>query len=509
MVSSKEFFDKVEVEIFKIDTQNKSNFIMVDLKRDVIYRDMELTSIYDIIKDRHLEYLHWCFIANNFQTEEFTNTKLPDLLQFLYNNGKFDINKYSKLVSRERIIEVLLDKQKEIFKMFRYFVMKHKKNIYGLTFKPVEDSIIKEDGVNYFNIYRPKNSFKGLTARPNNEWLHIEVLLQNIFQEGYEHFLKFLAWKLQKPTELIPSHWIIQDDGGTGKTEILGDFILDRLFNVAIIGQDELQSGFTGYMVNSTLVICEEIEGYDNEKKVKMLTGAKFITINEKFKSTFKIRNYNNFIFNSNDIKSLKINDKDRRFNVVGGGKRLSPLSDGNWSNTLFGSKEENVKFFKEFHEKIEEELKNFYQYLMSLKVDRTEIQVSLNTDRKRDLAIVNYTSEIAFIQELSNIGLDNMINQYYSRNVDNFFKEDIINITISNSAYFGIWVRASSFYALYCDYSKKCNLRVIGKNHFFRRVQEVGEFNNLFEENRFISFEGKKFQGLKVKNNKNENNNV
>lgn len=469
------------IEIFKIDSVNgQNNLILCMNDTKTIIRDTSLFNIYDIIKERYL----------------------ADFMKFMCSENKKICEMYK--IDKDNLTDIALMKQcavenqKPFFGSFKNYALTTKKNVYGYLFLPINKRIVKINKERYFNINNPKLEFNDLTPIEERKFPHLELLMKNILQEGYEHFLNFLAWKLQKPTELIPNHWVIQDRGGTGKTEILGEFILERLFNIAIIGQDDLNSQFNAFMSYSTIVICEEIEGYENEKKIKMLTGSKFITINEKNRPTFKIRNFNNFIIFSNSFKALKISNDDRRFNVVGGGKRLIPTSDGNWEKTLFKSKEENKKFFKEFHEQLDEELRNLYQYLIGKKVERIEVQQNISTKAKSELIEINNTSEIEFLREMLEIGIEGIAKEYWNRPYIDFLEKAIVSMP--SGKHKGAWVRSKEFYQLYKFYSRDSELKTISKNNFFRRIKETQYYDKIFSDSNFISFDNQKFQALKIK---------
>lgn len=477
-------FEQFDVEIYKVNSVTGQNqFIYFDYGLDKLFRETNLLNIYDMLKQKDIIKFAKFVNAENGIVEKYLNNKDLDTLE---------------------IEDHLLTEQKQYYKVFVRKVLLYKQNVDGYTFKPLYKRIIRENNKVCFNLYRPLHNFNGLKLDIKAKFPCCEFLMKNLLQEGYEHFLDFLAWKLQKPCEIVSNHWIIQDDGGTGKTEILGDFILDKLFNVSIIGQDELHSPFTSYMENTTIVIAEEIEGYSDEKKIKMLTGAKFIMINDKFKSVFKIRNYNNWIIFSNDIRPLKISINDRRWNVVGGGKRLAPASDGDWSKTLFGSKAGNEVFFLKFHKNIDEEIKCLYKYLLARPVNRVQVQQTLNTKHKQQLEEMNYTSEHEFFNEIKDIGIENVIKEYYSKNVDYFINECIMKVEVGENE--GYWIRISEFYDLYKDYVNKCNLKPLSKNHLVRRLKKVKGFKDMFGESKVISHDGKKFQAIKIHTYKDEN---
>ena len=470
----KDFKDKFQCEIYKLDTiTTQNNFILYDNVTNSFNVEISLIMVFDILKEKNIRAM--------FEIAGI-------------NNGKFDI-KLLKNLSDYELNEMIILNQKQVFHNFKMFVLLSKINITGIDIKPENKRISIINGKKYLNIYQPKLDFETIPISKERNFYHIEILLKNILGEGYEFFLKLLSWKIQFPLIIIPNHWIIQDDGGTGKTEILINEILDKIFNISIIGQGELQENYTDYMKNKVFIIAEEIEGFSNEKKIKQLTGSKKIRIREMYKSGYDVTNYNTWIILSNDIKPLKIGLNDRRFNVVGGGLRIAPDSSGDWSKTLFKSKEGNFKFFEGYHKNIKQEIINLVAYLKSLSLNRQELQQTLNTKHKRDLEEINYTSEFLFIEELSELNLENFVHEYLELMPGNFLIKNIISKDGET------WIKSKSIYTLYSIYCKFSNLKQISKFHFFRRLHKTPNYNTFFGKSKVISFENKKFQAINILN--------
>jgi len=216
----------------------------------------------------------------------------------------------------------------------------------------------------------------------------------------------------------------------------------------------------------------------------------------EVYKKGFTIKNYCNWIILSNDIKPLKISLNDRRFNVVGNGLRLAPDSSGDWTKTLFGTKENNIKFFFQgYHKHIKTEINNLIGYLKGLKVNRVDLQQTLNTKHKKDLEHINLTSEHLFMKELNNFGLECFVRDYL--NDGNLTKTltSIINKGGVN------WIKSNRIYSLYLEFCSGDHLKPISKSPFFKRLRKTKEYDLLFGRSKVISFENKKFQVMELNN--------
>jgi len=333
--------EEFKLNFYRIDSAPSGRaYAIRDLESNKLYRNMDLASTIEKLIDlRSQEFLE-------FYVKEYNQNVVPakaidvkiknkrEAIKFIYTNLKW----------------------KDVFQKSKTIILCNKKHVYGVGFKPVKKDVFIWDGVEYLNLYLPNNlNYNVVSKLDKDSFPHITKLLMNIFGqeiEVYERFIEFLSWKVKYPEKKIQIHWIIQDNGGTGKTSFMAKEILGKLFNISIIGQAELECPFNDYLINTLFVIAEEIEGYDNEKKLKQLTGAHQVPINEKYGSKFVIVDYTNWIFFSNEIRTIKINDRDRRFNIVGGGLRLLPNGKLT-SNCLFSSKTEAHNFIESFKKNI------------------------------------------------------------------------------------------------------------------------------------------------------------
>jgi len=456
---------------YKIETDNsQNNFILFDTKKGIIDLNISMITAFDIVKDREPYQLYALSSDSNNSMEEIKKI------------GLRSINSY------------MIDNQKTVFQTFKKIILLEKINVRGITYSPLEKHVLEIKGKKYFNknLFRCKYKFE---KKKQYKFPHLQYLMENILQEGYEKFIELLAWKKQFPTVQIPCHWVIQDDGGTGKTEILLNFIIENLFPINIVGQTELESAFNNYMSDCLFVAFEEVEGYSDEKKLKALTGAKTLMINGKFDKVYKIQNNATIIINSNELKAIKIGIHDRRFNIIGGGKRLSPKKKNDWKETLFGSEEQNKIFFKGFHENLEKELQDLNSYLLQLKVDRVKIQIPLDTKKKNELIDINLTSELQFLQELNEEKLDALIDDYSSRGIKYFVENNILKKEDET------YIVKSGFYELYVNYCQKNNLMKISTNHFFRRLNSSTIFKKYFLSENSIKHNGRSKRVLLIKN--------
>lgn len=390
-----------------------------------------------------------------------------------------------KFNSNEDYIDELLNI--ETYKhIFKKVINVEKINIDEMNFIPVDKQIINEDDITILNLYLQKNDYSNLKPMKNKMFPNIEILIKNIFggdDEIYNKFINLLSYKLKNPEDLIQCNFVVSDDGGTGKSRFLVAEVLAKLFNVTSISQGDLESQFNSYMVNYQFVVCEEIENFGNNKKIKHLTGTSHLRINKKMIDEFICKNYVSFIIFTNDEKSICIDERDRRFNFTGGGLSLSPNGNQNWKNTYFKSKSENAIFFKNFWKVQNDELKNLYSYLLSLDVERSELQRVVSNKIRTETINRNKQSFKLFIDELISEGFENVAKSLLT-NPQSFIC-DMFLVDKNKKA----WFKFKNLYVLYekfhLDFLKQPHKYLIGKNTFYSKIRSYNLFYELFYDDK------------------------
>ena len=486
---SNEIKNLFNCEVFvRLDVTSPKNLCICDYDINTIYSDYDLIKVFDYFKYKDsLKLLHYIDLDNT-----------------LHIDGKKVCN-LSLLEARKEIIKNSSDKANGHFRKFKDILFMEVKHVHSLNFEPSDKRIIKLNDKEYLNIYFQKKLIKSITPDLKAKFPYSEKLLRNQFgkDEYYEHFLDYLAYKIQFPNKQIPTHWVIIDDGGTGKTKFFANKILKTLFEVSIITQKDLESQQTHYIKNKQFVICEEIENFSNNKNLKALTGAESFTINEKYIQQYEVTNYTNFIIFSNDMKALHIDDRDRRWNIVGGGKRLYAF-DGDWNNALFRSQAENKEFFKGFEQNLEKDLKSLYSYLLARPVDENNAFKLLKTDYKDSIIEMSKPSVDTFVEELFELGIDSFAESYLKRNAENFCQNNIhYNSSGENIGY---WIKANELYRLYADFCNLTNHKSLQQNNFCQRIKSNKYYSKLFTENKVISISSKNVRCYKLKTFMDEN---
>lgn len=508
-MKANDFFEYCDLQIFEIEGKTRNDLLILDTKLNEYYNEMTSTKIFNIILSKYPEIFYFITqcISNQIKLSKLKEGELKqyelenDQKNFIYSKKK--VEELKSKIPKDEMISILLDPKlnKISYSLFREFITINKIMIKGITFNPINERIIETNGKKYFNIYKNISLYENEKATQTKDFYHIEFIFKNMLGEGYEYFMKFLAWKIQFPTKPIDCHFVIQDDGGTGKSKILSN-IISRMINSVTISQSELESNHNEFMENTLIVFAEEIEGFKDAKKIKYYTGVgSLIRINPKGISSYNIINYTNWIFLSNDLDTIKINETDRRFAVIGGGKRLVPLSDNDWSVTPFKDQKENTEFFDSkngYHNNFEKEVKNLYKYLKGLQVQKSDLLVNLPTLRKELLIEENSGAEYKFLKELNEFKLDWMVNTYLNcKSLD----DQIVNIEDNNNG--GTWIKSKLIYDLFKAYYKEnydSSHKTLSKITFFKRIKATKQYKTYFDETKVISHGGEKFQALRIK---------
>jgi len=537
-------FNQLGFWIFRDINKNSQNgYVIYNVINDNYTYNLNLFDTYDYIRNYSSKKLTFALkffmdnILKNRLNEEKSELKNLEKLKLILNKDENDTKKtqknngyvdsviknkektqslskiYNKLNEATKSFKTEMDFKdflisfnEPIYNLFKEFMNYYKIIIDDTNYKPIPEQIYIEKNKTYLNKYVKDKRFLNLKPNLNAKFPHIERLIRNICGSKlrYEYFIKFIAYKIQFPLDVPPCHIIIRDDGGTGKSDLLLGDILENVLEVAVVTQNDLMDNFNGYMVGHSLVWCEEVEGFEDEKKLKALTGAKWINLNEKFEKGKKIKNYNNFIVVSNELRVMKITEKDRRWSIIGGGKRLVPLKQDNWEETIFQSEEDNKEFFRGYHKNLNFELEEFYKYLIAVKVERSDIQIPLNNKLKTELINMNKTSEIAFIDDIIDIKLDNLIIDIYgSKGITKL--NNLIHKKDGDLE--GYWVTLKSLYKIYEDYCKGSGYdKKIGLKMFLSRLRAYKPFNLVFGEDKIIKIDSCSHKCLKVINHYDEN---
>lgn len=182
-----------------------------------------------------------------------------------------------------------------------------------------DDFVIVPDHFNYSrtvtNNYNLYHEFKYIPLKGSIYWS--EVLMNHVFGDQIELGWRYMKLLYMFPDRIAPILVLVSKQRETGKTTFLNWLNMIYTHNVAMITPDDLTSQFNSFYATKNLIIIEEtlMEKSVTVEKLKALSTQKFITINQKHISEYKVPFYGKFILASNNEDNFaKIDQHEIRF---------------------------------------------------------------------------------------------------------------------------------------------------------------------------------------------------
>ena len=189
--------------------------------------------------------------------------------------------------------------------------------------KPQE--FINDDGNVAFNLYfgRPSPRVTESTEdtdRAFEMFLHIMRHLVGHVEEHFKFLCRMVAHYMRKPDEKTHFVLVFKSYQGAGKGLVwnfIGEQLIGKHYFVLTSDVDSIFGTFNVNAKGNILIVIDEAEGkklYDVMNQIKNKSTEPTITINEKHKPQYKIKNFGNYVFLTNNPRALKVEDTDRRF---------------------------------------------------------------------------------------------------------------------------------------------------------------------------------------------------
>ena len=184
-----------------------------------------------------------------------------------------------------------------------------------------DDFCIVPDNFNYTpvynNCYNLYCEFRHKSVQGRWDWT--KKLLDHVFGEQIEQGIRYLQVLYLHPDRMLPILVLVSKERQTGKTTFLN--WLNMMFgdNMVLITPEDLINGFNSIYATSNIIAVEEtlIEKSITVEKIKSLATGKFISVNQKFVSQFKLPFFGKIIMTSNnEDKFARIDDEEIRFFV-------------------------------------------------------------------------------------------------------------------------------------------------------------------------------------------------
>lgn len=252
------------------------------------------------------------------------------------------------------------------------------------VFEPMNPNVIDRQAQTV-NIYNPSELMKDpnppvVSAPP----VVINKIIDHVIGNDaptLDHFYNWLAVIIQHKTR-AGTAWVLQGTQGTGKGLLMHN-ILTPLFgyeNVAAKRMEELESQFTEFMENKFIVFIDEIESGKSlyhakvTAKLKNLIVEPMISIRNMYRPAYLAPNFASMIFASNKPSSVEVAPDDRRFNVG-------------------GYQENKLQITGPEIDQIDNELPEFYAYLMHYPADADRARTPLISTSRSTLIDISRTA--------------------------------------------------------------------------------------------------------------------
>ncbi|MFO7814888.1 MAG: DUF5906 domain-containing protein [Halanaerobiales bacterium] len=382
----------------------------------------------------------------------YSKKRIFDIFKKLLDESNFDFSKFAEIldlkkINKDKVVNFLIEDN--------YII------IDNIGYEPSGRELIQEDTKILFNTYKKSKLFSNFKPNEDLDFPNIRNLLYNLVdyrENEYQYFCQWLAWQLQNPTIKLATSIILQGEQGTGKTQFC-NLVLKNLFgnNFIEIGQSQINSEFTDYLMGKQLIVANEVVHNDNKftipEKLKNFVTDEYITIRRKFKNDLTIRNYSHFIFTSNHQITIKIEEGDRRYSVF----KSKKLQNG-WE--LIGNLKANIS----------EELTAFAYHLFCLDVDYGIVDKPLENEHKKAIQNACRNNVLEFLSEIEELeGYDNLASS--------------LKVNLDLSIYetgFNSVIKLSEFYKLYCYFCESSRLKIYSRNNFTRYLSNTGKITKV-----------------------------
>ena len=258
---------------------------------------------------------------------------------------------------------------------------------WDLYFNPQDNTIVDLDNKKV-NLYAPSSYYKTYTPVKNN---HVPPICERIIQSAvsnneknatYEHFLNWLACICQYRCKTRTA-WVFSGTYGTGKNLIISK-ILAPLFGRKYVVEKrnrELEEQWTGWLETAIIAYVDEVQVSSSKNKeqisqdLKNMITEPYLSMRRMNVDPYLAESFCNFIFSTNKLDPVVMDDADRRFNF------------GDFQKTALKVTTEEIEL------QLPEELPLFFNYLMTRKADRALAATILKNDARESVIKANQTS--------------------------------------------------------------------------------------------------------------------
>lgn len=180
------------------------------------------------------------------------------------------------------------------------------------------------------DVYNLYTGLRAETLPPTNNTFDVlefqcKVILDHIFflsgknPEVYKYFIYWLAQIVQKTGILSRTALVIKSIQGAGKSmffDFIGNKLLGKQYYFCTAKSTDSFGQFNHLLQNKLLNIINEASGKDTFamiEQIKTQISDEIITIEQKFKNQYQVRNCGRYVFLTNNDNCLKVDPRERR----------------------------------------------------------------------------------------------------------------------------------------------------------------------------------------------------
>jgi hypothetical protein len=167
------------------------------------------------------------------------------------------------------------------------------------------------------------NLYSGISHKPapvdvtEADISHSMLLMKQIFGDQLEQGMKYMKVIYDYPRQILPVLCLVSKERKTGKTTFLNWLSMIYWDNYVQLNPEDLSSNFNASYASKNIVAIDEtvIEKGQAIEKIKMLSTAKTLNVNQKHVSNFPINFFGKVVLATNKVKDfMRIDMEEIRF---------------------------------------------------------------------------------------------------------------------------------------------------------------------------------------------------
>lgn len=442
--------DDLSKQVLKLCNYNNDKIYIYYPTYDIKYMDYNdnyyyIDFISDLIYDKNKKQKNWSSI---YELEEFFIQNVNRVL-FVLLTQKNAI--YAKISDKEiepvdcslnTIYYFVKSKKKGIVELnsvkfnkfitFYYNYIKFYNNLEFVPFTKDDKPILSSNNFNLFQGFNAKllDDYNYSLIEPVlNHW---HIVLAGDDDINFKYQLSYFHQIFKYPSRKTKIMMLFKSkEQQIGKGIILNKLIGELIFGKQIYkpnnGLNFINERFNSEQQGSLLNVTEELSTIDDSynatfDKLKSMCCDDFLNIEPKFGKKYKIQNYTNYIFNTNNNLPVKIEAGDARFAVFKCDERYYL----------------NFNYFNELAKSINQEVADhLYTYIYNLE-NPVELRNIPKNDFYRSIQFNSYHNSIRFLSDIQNLNFeDNFEYDSWESFIINSIEDDkIIKSSNLNIAY-------------------------------------------------------------------------